>query len=664
MTSGWRTPAVVVLVLLVQASHLAFWVSRQSQTWDEGDHLYAGYRSLTHADFGLNPEHPPLAKMLAALPLLAMELKVPPLENRYFKLEAFLGGRDFVFANDADTVLFRARMSVALLTLLLGLFAFLAAREMFGPGAGLLALVLLAFDPNLLAHGALVTTDAGLSCFLLASVYAFYRYVKAPSWPRLLVVGLAAGLALATKHTGLLVLPILAALAMVEAFAPDGDHGPWSVRVWRAARLTGALVVVGLIGLVVLWAFYGFRFAARAEGLDMSPPAAAILGYTPKPYQAEILGLLARGRLLPESYLCGLADVFFMESIYRTYLLGKPYAHGVWWYFPVAFAVKSTLTFLLLPVAAGVASVARRLGGRREVVFMAVPPVLYLVVAMSSRMNIGVRHILPVYACIAVLGAGALVALAHTHRRWAYAAAVLVALHVASSLRAFPSYMAYSNEIWGGPSRTHRLLSDSNADWAQQLKSLKAYLDARHIRDCWLAYFGQGTADLGYYGIPCRELPTLDGFWLKVAPQVPPEIEGTIIISAGVLSGFEAGPPPLHLYEELQKATPTAQIDGGLFVYEGRFRIPLASALSRAEKADADLAAGRAEAALASAREAVALAPTAIKPNVVLGDALSALGRPDEARTAYEAALHAARTIAPEFQDSWIPTLEAKVAVF
>jgi transcriptional regulator len=375
MTSDWRTPALVALVLLVQASHLAFWVSRQSQTWDEGDHLYAGYRSLTHADFGLNPEHPPLAKMLAALPLLAMELKVPPLENRYLKLEAFLGGRDFVFANDADTVLFRARMSVALLTLLLGLFAFLAAREMFGTGAGLLALVLLAFDPNLLAHGALVTTDAGLSCFLLASVYAFYRYVKAPSWPRLLLVGLAAGLALATKHTGLLVLPILAALAMVEAFAPDGDHGPWSVRVRRAARLTGALVVVGLIGLVVLWAFYGFRYAARAEGLDMSPPAAAILGYTPKPYQAEILGLLARGRLLPESYLCGLADVFFMESIYRTYLLGKPYAHGVWWYFPVAFAVKSTLTFLLLPVAAAAAIVARRLAGRREVVFMAVPPV-------------------------------------------------------------------------------------------------------------------------------------------------------------------------------------------------------------------------------------------------------------------------------------------------
>jgi tetratricopeptide (TPR) repeat protein len=143
-----------------------------------------------------------------------------------------------------------------------------------------------------------------------------------------------------------------------------------------------------------------------------------------------------------------------------------------------------------------------------------------------------------------------------------------------------------------------------------------------------------------------------------------PEIEGTIVISAGVLSGFEAGPPPLHLYEELQKATPTAQIDGGLFVYEGRFRIPLASALSRAEKAETDLAAGRAEAALAEAREAVALAPTAIKPNVVLGDALSALGRADEARTAYEAALHAARTIAPEFQDSWIPTLEAKVAVF
>jgi hypothetical protein len=557
-------------------------------------------------------------------------------------------------------LLFRARMSAALLTLLLALVAFLAAREMFGTAAGLTALALLAFDPNLLAHGALVTTDAGLSCFMLASVYAFYRYVKAPSWPRLVLVGLSAGLALATKHTGLLILPILALLALAE-WLRGGEEAPTVGYRTRGLRLAGALVLIGLLAVLVLWAFYGFRYAARPDGLALNPPAAQILTQVPRPYQGTLLSTLARWRVLPESYLCGLADVLVMEAYYRSYLFGRPYPHGVWFYFPAAYLVKSTLAFLVLPVVIGAAIVRRRLAAPREILFLAVPPLFYLLVAMSSRMNIGVRHILPMYAFIAVLGAGSLWAFASRDRRWVYATAAVLALHAGSSLRAFPAYMAYSNELWGGPSRTYRHLSDSNSDWGQQLKSLKKYLDARGVRDCWFAYFGQGTADVGYYGIPCRPLPTLDGFWLKEVPQVPAEIEGTVVISAGVLSGFEAGPGALHLYGAFEKIPPTAQIDGGLFVYDGRFQIPLASSLARAEKAEAELAAGRPQVALEDARQAVALAPSAVKPSVVLGDALVALGRPDEARPIYEAALNAARTIEPEFQTFWVGLLEAKL---
>jgi hypothetical protein len=333
----------------------------------------------------------------------------------------------------------------------------------------------------------------------------------------------------------------------------------------------------------------------------------------------------------------------------------------VWFYFPAAYVVKSTLPFVVLPIVIAAAVATGRLRAPREVLFLALPPIAYFLVAMASRMNIGVRHILPVYGFAAVLGAGALWALARDSRRWIYAIAALLAVHVGTSVRAFPSYIAYSNELWGGPSRTYRHLSDSNSDWAQQLKSLRTYLDARGVRDCWFAYFGQGTADLGYYGIPCRQLPTLDGFWLKEVPQVPAEIEGTVVISAGVLSGFEAGPGPLHPYGAFESITPVAQIDGGLLVYEGRFAIPLASALARAEKAEAELGAGRAELALEDARQAVALAPTAVKPNVVLGDALVAVGRPDEARPVYESALRSARTIEPAFQQSWVGVLEGKL---
>jgi 4-amino-4-deoxy-L-arabinose transferase-like glycosyltransferase len=161
-------------------------------------------------------------------------------------------------------------MSAALLTVLMALLVFLAATEMFGPVAGFIALTLVAFDPNLLAHGAFVTTDMGLSCFLFGSVYAFYRYAKAPSVWRLALVGIAAGCALASKHTGILVFPMLFALAVFEAFRRRG----WKQR----ARLALVLAAIVVIAVTVLWAFYGFRYQARPQGLAMSQPLAEFAG--------------------------------------------------------------------------------------------------------------------------------------------------------------------------------------------------------------------------------------------------------------------------------------------------------------------------------------------------------------------------------------------------
>jgi hypothetical protein len=153
----------VLALLAIMMVQLAGTARENSITWDEDDHIYAGYMSWRHSDFGLNPEHPPLVKLVAALPLLRMPLRVPALQGRFFKHEAFLGGKDFLFKNDADAMLFRARMAAAVFTLLAALLVFLAAGEMFGTEAGFIALGLLVFDPNLLAHGAVVATDMGPS---------------------------------------------------------------------------------------------------------------------------------------------------------------------------------------------------------------------------------------------------------------------------------------------------------------------------------------------------------------------------------------------------------------------------------------------------------------------------------------------------------------------
>lgn len=198
---------VVIGLLLVILLQLAFMAKDNSATWDEADHTYAGYMQWRYGDFGLNPEHPPLVKFLATLPLLGMHLKEPPLLDRPYRLQEVKGGKDFVFQNDANAILFRARMAVSVLTLLLAVLVFLATREMFGTGAGLIALGMLAFDPTLLAHSALVTTDAGQACFVFWAVYAFYRYVENPTSWRVFNVGIVTGLALATKHSAVLLFP-------------------------------------------------------------------------------------------------------------------------------------------------------------------------------------------------------------------------------------------------------------------------------------------------------------------------------------------------------------------------------------------------------------------------------------------------------------------------
>jgi tetratricopeptide (TPR) repeat protein len=655
----------VASLLIVLFLQLAFSVHRNSITWDEDDHIFAGYMSWKQADFGLNPEHPPLVKLVAAIPLLNMPLTLPVVQDRSFKHEAFLDGKDFLFKNDANTVLFRARMAVSFFTLLLALLVFLAAQEMFGTGAAFIALTLLVFDPNLLAHGAVVGTDAGLSCFMFASIYAFYRYVKVPSVWRLIVVGLVTGLALASKHTGILIFPMLVLLAICEVVRVRNSNAVDGVQVTaakRAQQLALALVAISAISVTILWGAYGFRYQARAEGRQLNPPLTQFVGTLSRPREVRLLENVARFHLLPESYIYGLADVRIMSDFYASYLLGKDYPHGVWFYFPVAFAIKSSLSFLLLLLIAIWAIATRRLTAWREILFLTIPPIFHLIIAMSSGMNIGVRHILPMYLFLSVLIGGAAWSLIQRNRKWAYLVVALLIFQGISTSRAYPAYLAYANELWGGPSHVHELLSDSNSDWGQQLKAVKRYLDQRGIKDCWFVYFGEGVVDSRYYGIPCKPLPTMDSLWMDEPLNAPPSIDGTVLVSAGDLSGFEFGAGPLNPYEQFKTLKPVAVIDYGVFVYEGHFDIPLAASISHSQKAQWLLDAHKFPEALEEAQQAVALAPDAVKPNALLGDILAAMGRPDEARASYQKALTLAKTIEPDFQVGLAKELEEKLA--
>jgi len=621
------------LLLIVLSLQLFFSVRRESQTWDEANHIFTGYRSWTHADFGLNPEHPPLVKLLATAPLLWLPLKSPELQGRFFKEDAFLRGKEFLYQNDADRILARTRMAAAILTLLTALVVFFGTREMFGTGAAFIALTLLTFDPNLLAHGALITTDVGLACFMFLSVYLYYRFLKSPSALRLIAAGIAVGLVLAVKHTGLLVLPILFLLSFTAIRG-------------RALNTFGSLVLITLIGCVVLWSFYRFRYDARPNGLQLNPPLAEYVKGL-EPYEAWPISTAARFRILPESYLYGLADVKLTANYYTSYVLGKVYAHGVWFYFPVAFLIKSTVGVLALFLLSLGVVVTRRLNRWREIIFLVVPVVFYLIVAMTVGMNIGVRHILVVYVFLYVLIGGATWTLIQKSRKWRYAVGVLLLVHIVSSVLAYPNYIAYGNELWGGPSQTHKYLTDSNADWAQQLKGVKQYLDGRGVKECWFVYFAAGVAEPSYYGIPCKPLPTINTLWLNELIEVPASIDGPVLISASNLSGLEFGPGPLDPYGQFKLLKPTAVIDRGVFVFDGRFDIPLAAAISKVQKAQNLAQAKQLDQALQEAQAAVALAPDSIRTQLALGDILLEMGQPQQARASFEKALELAKTIEP-----------------
>lgn len=278
-------------------------------------------------------------------------------------------------------------------------------------------------------------------------------------------------------------------------------------------------------------------------------------------------------------------------------------------------------------------------------------------------MNIGVRHILPMYAFLYVLLAGGAAALVQRDRRWAYVVLVLLAWQAFEAVHVYPTYMAYANEAWGGPADTHKYLSDSNVDWGQQLIAVKRYLNQHRITKCWFVYFPEGAVDPGPYGIPCNFLPTTDTLWWLNAPlHAPTSIDGTVLISDGDLEGFEFGPAPLNPYEEFKQIEPVAVIQHGVYVYQGHFDIPLAAALSDDQEAQNLLDAKNAAAALPQAEDAFVLAPDAVLPNVVLGDVLTVLGHADQARSHYEKALHLAETVQPAFQKGWVPAMKAKLA--
>lgn len=660
------SPAVswgaVFVLLIVIAAELFFSTRQESQTFDESTHLFAGFEYWKHGDFGRNPEHPPLVKFIAAAPLLPMHLKEPPsIPIPYFKAQDFVNGGQLLYGGDADGLLMRGRGMVGLFSLVLAVCVFLAGREMFGTEVGLLALFLLAFEPVFLANGALITTDVPLTCLFFLSIYSFYRYVNRPSSGSLALCALFTGLGVISKHSGALVLPTLALLGIVELLrrpavaAERADRARRGLMQNKAAAVGFALLGIAVATYVALWAVYGFRYAARPGDLQMVPSLADYSSGLTNAAQKASIAFCARHHLLPEAYLYGWVDILRITGERSTFVFGKLHSAGVWFFFPAMFLVKTTLTLMVLLL---LAPFARIWGRSRELLFLVLPAAVFLIFGIVSKLNLGVRHILPIYPFCILLAAAAAWEFARRSRAFATGIAALLLFAAASSLHAFPDYLAYSNEAFGGPSNTYRVVTDSNADWGQGLKWTKRYLDQNHVTDCWFDNSSM-VGDPKYYGITCKPLPNaFTSFGLAAASPVPSRISGTIVLSGTEIEGLLWGPDVLNPYEQFKHIRPDAELGNVVMVYHGSFDVPLASAWSHAATAIGLMRRGRIPEALAEAQTAANLAPESASMQATLGQALMAAGRVPEGQQAIGKALYLAHSIHPEYQKFLLSLLE------
>ncbi|RSM52779.1 phospholipid carrier-dependent glycosyltransferase [Actinoplanes sp. ATCC 53533] len=468
----WLAPLLIVVLLGQMAAAMVVTSVQQTPTIDEPVYVGTAVTYLEQHSLRYNPEHPPLGKLIMAAGLAFAQPRLDP---------AFRGdqtdlGRHVLYeaGNDPYRLMFLARLPIILLTLLFGLVVFAFARDLAGPAAGVLALALYAFSPDVITHGSLATLDVPAVGFLLTATWLVWRARQRPLL-YLPLAGVALGAALATRMSVLPAVPVLLMLAFLAL---------------RRLRGLAAAAGVGVLAVAVVWLVY----LAVDPALRWAQPAGM-------PAETGLKGMLVDWLPVPEAYRDGMRVQFaFENSTFSGFLFGRHYQGSLWYYLPAALLVKTPLGLLVLWLAGTVTLLAvPRL--RIAALYLLVLPAVLLAVAMTGSRDFGTRYVifLPVFLAVA---AGMVLTV---RWRWAHIGAAALALFVAvSSLRTFPYYLPYSNEAFGGPAATHRYLHDSNVDWGQDLGRLADRLHQRYPGEpVWLVYKGAGVPSA--YGITAKD---------------------------------------------------------------------------------------------------------------------------------------------------------------
>jgi tetratricopeptide (TPR) repeat protein len=679
--------AIALLVFMVVA--MAAPIREESATYDESAFLIAGYSYWHGYDYTLEPENPPLAKMISAAPLLFMDARLPGMwqqvldrqvevavtrrwsgetqlvdnhfpvarDSWYFwpDADAQMLGQEFVYggANDADKVLAAARWMQVALTVLTGIVIFLWLRQLAGGMAAALGVALWALNPVTLAYGHLVLTDMGETLMFVLAVWCFAMFLDRPSTGRAVLCGLACGGALVMKLSAVLLAPILLVLLALHAMRK------------RDGRGLGKLVcVMAAVAGGVVWLVYA-PFWSPAPPLPAD--AATMIGV---PTWFQVL----RPVLIPRDFFKGLALVGGHESSgHWAFLHGQWRRTGWWYYFPVTMAVKTPLPLLLVTIV----GLVMWLRGLRQFSFQQAIPwiaaLMYLLFAMAGTINIGVRHLLPMFALLAV---GTASQFSLRNRQIQVCAWLGTGWLLLATWRAHPYFIEYFNEIAGGPSNGYRWLVDSNLDWGQDVKRLKQFLDKQALTNIDLAYFGPRKS-IDYHGIAARRVTPggADGLrtgtlaisatelmnpawdWLRASHEPAARVGYTMFIYRLADADTKAR------WEQMLRINPNdarAHYNLGIIMeragdaesaiahYEQAIRIQPGFAMAHYNLAIALQQAGKLADAVEHYEQVLRIEPDNVEGYISLGLALAQTGRGPEAITQYQRAL----AIAPDSENA------------
>ena len=605
--------STIAFALLAAMFALLFFSQwNESAIMDELAHIPAGYSYLTQQDMRLNPEHPPLAKDLAAFPLLFLRLNFP-LDIPSWATDVngqWTAGAIFLYeaGNNPDQIVRWARFPMMLLTIFFGWLFFQWVRRRYGERVGLLSLFFFTTSPTILAHGRYVTTDLAAAFGFFIGVAALLFYLKRPGGRRLALSGLILGVALLLKFSLFLLLPLWLLLGLLWVYVNEYDalrglsRARAALHYARAAgRMIAALFLMSFIATLVImlvYLFHVWRYPVERQATDA---AAMLSSFGNRTLVNMVVGMAG----IPVvrafgQYLTGLLMFFQPPAPPNTpYFLGEVSAAGWRSYFPVLYLLKESLAFhalTLIALAFGIYHMTRRrkpVAGAlvewlREnfmltasIVFIAV----YWIFSIRSPLNIGVRHILPTLPFVYLLVARQIVRWLHIHQlvrpetflgllrylyhrlltvaRRASALTVLLSWMALAVLLTFPNFLSYYNALAGGSEEGYRIAADSNYDWGQDLRRLGQFLEKENISRIALDYFGGGspTHELGERYVQWR---SADGL-----PQEPYfAISATLLQNARgkPVKGFEIRPEDRYAW--LEGKTPVARAGASIFIYQ------------------------------------------------------------------------------------------------